>query len=172
MIDCAALRDRMPDVVHGRAAWTEAEVEHLAICPSCRVEWHMIRAGALLASAIVVREDVVAAAVLQALRVPPAEPVVRRFSWRPALVGAVGIAATVALVVGIPRHPAITTMAGADSAPAAAVFPELNGLTDTQLESVLHAVDSSVEDTPSEPQPRLGDLDEAQLEQLIQSVKG
>jgi hypothetical protein len=171
--DCATLRDRMPDVLHRPGGWTDAEAEHLAACADCQAEWRLVQAASELYGGLVVRGDRIAADVVRRLREPP-EPAAQRLPWRGPLLGLVGIAAALALVFGVSwqRQPGETGAPDDSAVQTAVLIPELNGLSEDQLEAVLQALQTSVDDGASGSLPRLGDLDESQLEQLLQAEEG
>ncbi len=171
MIDCAAMRDRMPDVALGAVAWTDAEAAHLATCADCALEWRIVRTGAGLHADMVVSADHLAAAVMTRLREAPPEPLpIRRIPWRGTVVGLIATAASVILVLGAPRLRAPGASGMSDSA-TLAVLPELQGLDDGELETVLKGLDSGPIDAVAPGQmPHLEDLTDAQLEQLLHSM--
>ena len=93
MIDCMTLRDRMPDVAHGVARWSDAEAAHIASCEDCGREWRLVLAGAALQKHVIVSADRVAETVLGRLR---SEPVpIRRIPWRGSVIGLLAAAASV-----------------------------------------------------------------------------
>ncbi len=171
MIECAELADRMPDVWHGRAAWTDEEAAHLANCPGCRAEWRLVETGAALHADRAVSSERIAAAVLDRLRTEP-RVAVRRIPWRGVALVMTGIAAALILVVVIPRRhqpaPATTDAVAA----ATPLIPELNDLSESELHSVLQMLQASVDDGAAGGLPRLGDLDDTQLEQLLRAEEG
>jgi hypothetical protein len=171
MIDCAAMQDRMPDVALVAVAWTDAEAAHLATCADCALEWRIVRAGAGLHADTVVSADRIADAVLTRLRATPPEPrAIRRIPWRGTVVGVIAAAASVILVLGAPRLRAPGASGMSDSA-TLAVLPELQGLDDGQLETVLKGLDAGPIDAVVPGQmPHLEDLTDAQLEQLLRTM--
>ncbi len=171
MIDCAELADRMPDVRHGRAAWTEAEAAHVATCPVCGPEWRLVETGAALHSDVSVSPERVTATVLDRLRSEP-RIVASRIPWRGVALAITGIAAALALVYVIPRRPAAAPATTDTVAATPTLIPELNDLSDSELESVLQTLQASVDDGATGGLPRLGDLDETQLEQLLRAEEG
>jgi hypothetical protein len=168
MTDCTAMQDRMPDVAFGAVAWTDTEAAHLATCVDCALEWRIVRAGAGLHAETVVSADRVASAVMTRLREAPPEPrAIRRIPWRGTVVGLIAAAASVILVLGAPRLRAPGANSMSDSA-TLAVMPELQGLDDGQLETVLKGLDPGPIDAVVPGQmPHLEDLTDAQLEQLL-----
>ncbi len=173
MSDCAELTDRMPDVRHGRAAWSDAEAAHLASCAACRAEWRLVSAGADLGSQLQVDAPAISAAVLERLRSPERGAVVGRIPWRGVMVAVASIAAVIALVLLLPgrERPGPSTTAPV-VATAPTLIPELNDLSEGELETVLQTLQSSVDDGATGGLPRLGDLDETQLEQLLRAEEG
>ena len=171
MIDCAAMQDRMPDVALGAGAWTDAEAGHLLTCADCALEWRIVRAGAGLHADTIVPADRIATLVMTRLREAPPEPrAIRRIPWRGTLVGLIAAAASVILVLGAPRLRTSGSTGISDSA-TLAVLPELQGLDDGQLETVLKGLDSGPIDAVVPGQmPHLEDLTDAQLEQLLHTA--
>ncbi|MGH7584563.1 MAG: hypothetical protein ACREL5_15220 [Gemmatimonadales bacterium] len=168
MSGCDSLRERMPDVVHG-GAWTEDEAAHLAGCPDCAEEWRLVRAGAALHAGLIVDADRVAGAVVARLRaVEPAEP--RRLPWRGALVGLAALAAGLLLVVSVPRR-APTEFAVAPDTGGIMILPELEALTQVELDSVAQSFQSA--GSPGGALvPRLDQLTDGELAELLQSQGG
>ena len=171
MIDCAELTDRMADVRHGREVWTDAEAAHLADCPKCAAEWRLVDAGAALHSDLAISPDRIRAAVLERLRREPTT-VVRRIPWRGVTLAITGIAAALVLFFALPRQQAAAPPTSAAVVATTPLIPELNDLSDSELESVVQMLQASVNDGGAGGLPRLGDLDETQLEQLLRAEEG
>jgi hypothetical protein len=173
MIDCEAMRDRMPDVAHAKAQWTGLEASHLAACADCAREWRIVRAGTMLGAGTTVVADRVAQSVTDRLRRagPPAD-VVGWLPWRAGVSGLIAAAACVALILWLPRHDSARRAATGDSAAAMAMLPELQGLDDARLRSVLQSMGPSAADATPGVLPHLGDLTDSELEQLLRSEGG
>ncbi|MEO5826505.1 MAG: hypothetical protein ABIR59_11505 [Gemmatimonadales bacterium] len=171
MNQCERMRDAMVDVAGHRAGWTDQEAAHLAQCEECRAGWMVISAAAVIGRTLVIDGSRVAGAVRQRLVSAPA--IVTRNRWARI---AVGLAAATLISVGLTSDALVTTArpdeAGAVGT-AAAMFPELEALSEPQLEVILATVadpDSVLHDGAA--LPRLGDLNDKQLEELILSVEG
>lgn len=173
MIDCAAMCDRMPDVAHRASEWTEAEAAHLATCGGCALEWRVVQAGAQFRVGTTVAADRIARLVTARLREAPAEvSVIRRLPWRGAMIGLLTAAASMVLILGVPRLRQPGAVGTIDTAEFA-IAPELQGLDDGQLETVLKALDPGPAELAAPgPVPHLEDLSDAQLEQLLHVMGG
>lgn len=173
MIDCDAIQARMPDVVHARTTWTEAERTHLVGCDSCAKEWRLVQSAAALFRDTVVDIEAIARRLRSRAAVPVPTPSLQRTPRRGARL-ALGILAAAASVVLLVRVLPNRVPVARPSAPASAVavLPELDGLNESQLEKVLSEL-SVVEEAVSPMRlPRLGDLSEAQLEQVLRDLEG
>jgi hypothetical protein len=163
------LTDRMPEVRHGRDAWTTSDEAHLASCAECAVEWQVV--GAVNVPAIeAVDSEVIAAAVLRRLdEFPILVFRQRRTAWR---ISVIGLAAAAALAtVVLVRSPSPSTDAAFVPSREATMLPELDDLLEAELEQIL----ALVEPMSTEPIgviPRLGDLTEEELELLLLEVEG
>ena len=170
MIDCAAMRDRMPEAARGTVSWTGAEVAHLATCADCALEWRIVRAGAQLHAGTAVAADRVAAAVMARLRATPAErSVIRRLPWRGSVIGLLAAAASVVLILSAPR---LQRPRASDTATPLAILPELQALDDGQLRSVLQSLGSTAADATPGVVPHLEDLTDSELQLLLHSQGG
>ncbi|MEO5798211.1 MAG: hypothetical protein ABIZ70_10670 [Gemmatimonadales bacterium] len=169
MTQCDELQERMPEVAHGRAIWSAVDSSHLADCDDCATSWRLVTAGASLGSKL----SVDSAAISEALRArirATAAPQPRRLPWRSGL-GLLAAAASVALFFGTGRqHPVGSTPVAA--AAASALLPELDQLSEGQLERVLSDVDLPDELVSPMRLPRLGDLNEIQLELVLRDLEG
>lgn len=173
MSDCEPMQDRMPDVAHGRATWTETETAHLAQCADCALEWRIVRAGMLLDENPGVVADRVAQSVHRRLRNRGASGrIVGRLHWRGAGIGLIAAAASVVLVVGLMRHDRARPGVASDTVVAVAMLPELQGLDEGQLESVLRSLGPTAGDATPGVLPHLEDLTDGELEQLLRSEGG
>jgi hypothetical protein len=173
MIECAEMQDRMPGVARGATSWTDAETAHLAACDQCTLEWRIVSAGARLHDRTVVSGDRVAEVVMSRLRDEPAEArPIRRISWRGGVIGVLAAAASVVLILSAPRLRVPRSGGSDDTATAVAILPELQGLSNTELESVLQSLGSPAADAAPADVPHLEDLSDAQLEQLLHAMGG
>jgi hypothetical protein len=173
MIDCEPMQDRMPDVAHGRAAWTETEMAHLAQCADCALEWRIVRAGTLLDEDPGVAPERVAQSVSRRLRDHEASGrIVGRLRWRGTVIGLIAAAASVALVVGIVHRDRSRAGVAGDTVVAVTMLPELQGLDEGQLESVLRSLGPTAGDATPGVLPHLEDLTDSELEQLLHSEGG
>jgi hypothetical protein len=173
MIDCAAMRDRMPDAARGAVSWTEAEVAHLASCADCALEGHIVGAGIALEAGTVVAADRIAATVMARLRaVPTARSVIRCLPWRGGVIGLLAAAASVALIVSAPRLQRPLSGSAGETAMALAVLPELQALDESQLESVLQSLGPTAADATPGLLPHLEDLTDSELERLLHEQRG
>lgn len=172
---CEALSDRMPAVARGTASWDAEEAAHFGICSDCQAEWALVAPIARSAKpAPAIDLDRITRAVVIGVR--PEGRVVAissRRRWSRSLVG-LAAAAGIALAVYLPTR----TVPGSEVAvvPTRAVttIPELDALLEDELKVVLAAI---TEEAPAPvlapgPLPRLGDLTEAELQQLLKTVEG
>ena len=174
MNECSNLTDRMPAVAHGTMRWEAAEAAHLESCTSCRREWDLVRAGASLGAGVGVALDTgrVAQAVLRRLReAPTSQPIpgIRRIGrW------AVAVAAAAAIILAVQlTRPERAGPVSADSAPTAGpVLQELDGLTATELQSLLESFSPAVEALPHVEIAPLGELKPQELERVLRSLEG
>lgn len=172
MIDCDAMRDRMPDVAHAKTAWTNTEAAHLATCADCALEWRIVRAGTLLDADIALEADRVAQSV--ALRLHDGGQsggIVGRLPWRGGVIGLIAAAASVVLILGVVRRDHARPSAVGDTV-VMAVLPELLGLDVRQLQSVLQSLDPTAADATPGVLPHLEDLTDSELKQLLRSEGG
>jgi hypothetical protein len=173
MSACEAMQDRMPEVARGRSAWTEAEAAHLARCEECTQEWRLVRVGAGLHARTVIDVDQAATGVLARLRAEPvAVQPIRRIPWRGSLIGLLAAAASVALYVWAPRQAPSAGGEGTDTTVEIAVLPEMQQLSDSELEVVLQALGPTTADAAPGAVPHLEDLTDSELEQLLGSQGG
>jgi hypothetical protein len=172
---CEALSDRMPAVARGTAAWDAEESAHFAGCAECQAEFALIAPIARSATtAASVNVERITAGVLRqtAAGTPVVALASRRRNWSRGLIG-LAAAAGIVLMVYLARP--VAPEAGVAVVPTRmkTAIPELDALLEDELRVVLAAVE---EETTQElvpgPLPRLGDLTETELQQLLQSVEG
>lgn len=163
------LTDRMPDVLHGRDNWTDADRLHLQSCAECAGEWRVV--GSVQVHALeAIDTDLLAQSVLHRLgEEPMALPLRSRAAWRLGLVG-LAAAASVALVVML-RSPSWSTEVGSARQSEPTMLPELDALEDAELELVLAYI-APVSDESLGTIPRVGDLTDEELELLLAEVEG
>lgn len=172
MISCSELSDRMPEVAAGRAVWSAPEGGHLAECSDCQAEWRLVQAAAELGVAVgrTVAPDQIAAGVRNRLQAPPTPAT----SW-PGRVRRVALplaAAAVLLLLVWQASPWPRT----DPEPVTlmAVLPELDGLSEAELETMFTMV-TGAEADPAPPlgtSESLGDLSDEELESLLRLLEG
>lgn len=172
MIECEAMRERMPGMASGTVEWTDADAAHLAACTDCALEWRVLKATAALPARPVLDVERIAAEVTRRLREAPAEPVVvRRLPWRGAVIGLLAAAASVALILSAPQLKR-QSPDGVGGATALAILPELQGLDDSELELLLQSLGPTASDAAPGLVPHLEDLTDRELEQLLHSKGG
>jgi hypothetical protein len=181
MTECERLSDRIPDVALGRSSWSVEEQAHLAACADCRAEWDLVVAAGRLGTALppLSSPEVMAAALSGRLAGSRAAARTRRRSWL-----AVGLAAAAVTIIAvrIPRSPDGTptpsapppttpsTSSSVASVPAIQL-PELDGLPDAELESILGSLDES-SSVPALDTTGLDQPDDHQLEQALEAWEG
>ena len=172
MIDCATMRDRIPDAARGVVSWTDGEADHLATCAGCALEWRIVRTGVSLGAGSVVDVERITAALLERMRAaPPESGAIRRLPWRGTASGLLAAAASIVLILSAPRLQRPRSGTGSDSA-ALAMLPELQGLDDGQLESILRLLGPAAGDATPGVLPHLEDLTDSELEQLLHTQGG
>jgi len=172
MTDCEAIQDRIPLVANGLAEWGAAEAAHLAACAACGAEWRIVAAARRLGDAAAQRidPDRVHRAVLLRLASERRAARWRRGGWL------AGLAAAAVLVLMV-RVGSRQASAGPDTTPSATVvlhvpLAELEALNAEELESVLDGLDEPLGAGAAPDAPRLGDLDDHQLERVLRSLEG
>jgi hypothetical protein len=163
------LSDRMPDVRHGLDAWTQADRLHLSTCADCAEEWRVVAAVPIPDLPVIGVEGMTATVLERLRREPKALPLKPRTSWRPGVIG-LAAAAVLAIVFLLPRSINRTPVASA-SGEVPTMLPELDGLFESELESVLGIV-TTQEPDPIGIVPRLDDLTDEELETLLEEVEG
>jgi hypothetical protein len=164
------LTDRIPEVLHGRDAWTDADRGHLASCADCAAEWRLVSEFPLSEPGPAIDVEALAHRVMEQVRSEPAVlPLQHRHAWRRALIG-LAAAASVALVFFVWRaQPAAEVSVVPTHEPT--MLPELDQLLEAELEVVLAYV-TPASDEPLGVVPRLGDLSDEELELLLAEVEG
>jgi hypothetical protein len=164
------LTDRIPDVLHGREAWTDADRAHLAACDDCAAEWRLVSGVIAAGRQPTIDAAVLAEGVLRRLRAEPVVlPIRPRRSWRGALIG-LAAAASVALAFLV-WQPNGTEQVAVVPTREPTMLPELDGLLEADLEIVLAYI-APVSDEPLGSVPRIGDLTDEELELLLAEVEG
>ena len=166
------LTDRIPDVARGRDAWSVVDEAHLASCGDCRREWRVVAAVEPVEAQLDLER--ITAGVLAGLERPRVLAMPRRRLWPLGLAAAAAVALAVTTFGrGSPAADERAVAIGSDAAPT--LFPELDRLVESELEVVLAAVtpaEPAVESSPLGDLPRLGDLTDDELEQLLDAVEG
>lgn len=159
------LRDRMPEVARGSAAWTAEEAAHLATCEECRRELTLIRNALLIGAGVEAAFDGSAAARTVTARLAR-EPAVARTRYRPFLL--LATAAALALIFARPAAVPVDTPVAAE----VRFLPELDSLTTEELTLVADAFDAPLTDTPLVDGLPDADLDTTQLQRVLRSLEG
>lgn len=130
MTPCTLLSDRMPAVARGVGRWSAEDAAHLESCADCRAEWRLLAAAVTMGDGLIGTLDPSRAAsqVLTALRAPAPHRNRRPLRWAIPLAVAAGLA--LALV------PALRRGSG-PALPVPALLPEVETLSETELESVI-----------------------------------
>jgi len=158
MSGCARLSDRMPEVVHGRSRWTPDEAAHLAGCADCRRELALVQATVAMGRKAPRLTDPASLAAT----------VERRLA---------GLAAAAALMIMVwgrwPERPAPTATGSAGSPAQALVpLPELELLDPAELDSLLQRMEMPSAGSSTLDAPGLGDLEDTELEQVLDTWEG
>lgn len=171
------LIDRMPEVARSESEWTSCEASHLEGCEECKAEWQVVMLALRSRSALPdVDADRITRTVLgrlQADQVAPVAPTEARTRhwWRPVL--GLAAAAAVVLTVTLLRsgidEPAIATTPVRE----ATMLPELDELLQGEMEVLLASMETDQPiEGPIGTLPRLGDLTDTEMEQLLKEVEG
>src|SRR6218665_3118122 len=99
MTMCEAMTDRMPDVAHGRGAWSAAEREHLATCAACRVEWEIVSGAAAMGEGLLPDPARLTAGVLE--RISNDRAVQRGTAWQSPAAQLVALAAAAVILLAV-----------------------------------------------------------------------
>jgi hypothetical protein len=159
------LRDRMPEVARGDAAWSAAEAGHLAACDDCRREWALVGDALRIGAGVERRFDAAATAVVVARRLRNT-PVVVAPRYRPLFL--LGAAAALALFVARPAPLPTPAPAVAE----AGFLPELDSLTVEELTLLADAFDAPLAETPLIDGSPTAELDTIQLQRVLHSLEG
>lgn len=171
---CQSMQEQMPEVIRGRMPWRVAELEHLSVCADCQLEWQLIEAGAALHQDLQVDTVAISERLRARLAAEPVEAsIVRPLRTRrlPAGLGLLAAAASIALIFGL-RTTRVPVLPPSAPTEAAKLLPELDNLSEAQLETVLSEVELSDDGSAPMRLPRLGDLTENQLEHLLNELEG
>lgn len=179
------LTDLLPDLVRGTEPWTEAARAHLATCAECADELALLEAmhAEQATRPVSLNVEAITAGVLAGLRTPEA-PVIaladhpRARARGGALRWVAGLAAAAAIAIAFASQRP-TPAAPADATDVArrggSVLPELERLETWELEILLASVEPTTSTDDAEALgelPRLGDLDDTELEQLLETMEG
>lgn len=158
MSDCTRLSDRMPAVARGNARWSATEEAHLASCADCAFEWSLIGQVSGLGRSLPEPDTArLARAVLAVLRTPAPRQPARVERW----VIPAALAAGLLLVLTLPRS---GELPDASEAVALSLLPEVETLSDTELESVIRLI-------PATDPANLGGVDSLTEDELTQMLK-
>lgn len=172
---CEALSDRMPAVARGEASWDAEESAHFRDCPDCQAEWRLVApiARAARPAPAMDLERLTRGVIREARPETQVIAITSRRRWSRGLVG-LAAAAGIALAVYLPTRPQPAEEVAIVPTRAVTTIPELDALLEDELKVVLAAI---TEEEPAPvlapgPLPRLGDLTEAELQQLLKTVEG
>lgn len=183
MTQCERLSDRLPDVAHGRSVWTAEEQAHLESCADCRAEWDLVVIAGRLGMELppLSSPEVMTGALSGRLAGERTAVRARRRSWL-----AAGLAAAAVTIIAVripwspgglpaPAQPAPVSPVTPESASVASTpaiqLPELDGLPDAELESILGSLDES-SPVPLLDGTGLDQPDDHQLEQALEAWEG
>ncbi len=171
---CEALSDRLPAVARGQASWDPEEAAHLADCAECQAEWALVAPIARAATPAPAMDlDRLSRAVLRELR-PEATVVAiasRRRRWTRGLIG-LSAAAGIAIALYSARPARLGDDLSLVPTRMKTTIPELDALLEDELKVVLASIKLETPDLTPGPLPRLGELTETELEQLLATVEG
>ena len=159
------LRDRIPEVARGGAAWTADEAAHLAGCAECRDELALVTRARRIGAGVEASFDSSATArtVMHRLK---QEPVARRARFRPLVL--LATAAVLALVFARPGTPPSAVPVAAE----VRFLPELDSLSLEELTLVADAFDAPLTETPLIDGQPAADLDTIELQRVLRSLEG
>jgi hypothetical protein len=172
MSDCASIQDRIPLVANGVAEWTAEESAHLAACADCAADWRTVAVARRLGDTAANRVDAVRVSRTVIARLA-SDRVARRWR-RGGWVAGLAAAAAVVLMVRVASAPGRTDAVTPQPVSTALHVPlaELETLNTDELESVLDGLDQPIGSGAAPDAPRLGDLDDLQLERVLRSLEG
>ena len=173
MSECTRLSDRIPDVALGRAGWTPEQAAHLHACADCSAELALVKATIAIGRKAPVLSDpqTMAEAIGRRLVERP-----RRREWaRPAA----GMAAAAALLLAVwtrwparPETPVPMPEPARAASQALVPLPELEHLEPAELDSLLERMEAPVAGSSTLDAPSLGDLEDTELEQVLDTWEG
>ena len=158
------LRDRMPEVARGSAAWTADEAAHLAACAECREELAMVTSAVRIGAGVEATFDASAAARAVTLRLTQ-EPVGARSRYRPLIL--LATAAVLALVYARP----MSVPAPIGPREEARLFPELDSLSSEELTILADGLEIPLAEVPFVGE-RSADPDTLPLERVLRALEG
>ena len=172
---CESLSDRMPAVARGHVSWDAEESGHLEHCADCQTEWALVAPIARRATAAPVMDlDRMVTTVLRETRRETEVIFIassRRRRWAQGLIG-LAAAAAVTLAVYTPKPTPTPDAVALVPTRVKTAIPELDALLEDELKLVLATIDDPSTELAPGALPRLGDLTEAELQQLLKSVEG
>lgn len=167
--------ERISEPPNGPKVWTDEEAAHLAGCADCRFEVEMIAAARRIGAAQLTGFDAdrVAAGVRRQLRTRPHDAPGRVTSHPGRWLAGLAAAAAVVLAVrmGIPTSPGSSRGAGHPLPAVVSVLHELDGLSEPELEAVLHSIPPASEALDHQDMALLSDLNATDLERVLRSME-
>ncbi len=171
------LIDRMPEVARFESEWTREDASHLAVCEECMADWQLVLLALRRRLPLPdLDAERITKTVIARLQAHPQTSALGMESrrprwWRPVvgLAAAAAVMLTVTLVRSRIDEPVVAT------APvhAATMLPELDELLPGEMEVLLASMETEqASQEPIGPLPRLGDLTDVELEQLLKEVEG
>jgi hypothetical protein len=171
MSECTRLSDHIPDVALGRASWTPDQAAHLRACADCSAELALVQATIAIGRRAPRLADPERMAATVGRRL--AERRTRR-DWARPMAGAA--AAAVLLVAVWSRWPTQPERALPEPTRAASQalvpLPELEQLEPAELDSLLERMEAPVAGSSTLDAPSLGDLEDTELEQVLDTWEG
>jgi hypothetical protein len=172
MSECTRLSDHIPDVALGRASWTPDQAAHLRDCADCSAELALVQATIAIGGKAPRMPDPerMADAIGRRLVEKP-----RRREWSRPMAG---MAAAAALLLAVwtrwpPTPPERPVSEPAHAASQALVpLPELEQLEPAELDSLLERMEAPVAGSSTLDAPSLGDLEDTELEQVLDTWEG
>lgn len=170
------LIDRMPEVARLESEWTPVEVAHLEGCEECRSEWRVVTLSLEGRAPLPELDaDRIAAAVLGRLTYGPGRSVPSGNGSRRWLRPLIGLAAAAAVVLTatLVRSRVDEPVVATTPVREATMLPELDELLQGEMEVLLASMETDrAAQEPIGSLPRLGDLTDTELEQLLREVEG